>query len=53
LGWDEYWVWNPIMKEELIKFPKIDENKIYEVGSPQFEYYINSKEAKQGFNRIL
>ena len=46
-GLDEYWVWNPIMKEELIKFHNIDENKIFEVGSPQFDYYLNSKEANK------
>ena len=40
---DEYWVWNPIMKEELIKFHNINENKIFEVGSPQFDYYLNNK----------
>ena len=46
-GLDEYWVWNPIMKEELIKFHKVNEDKIYEVGSPQFDYYLNSKEANK------
>ena len=40
---DEYWVWNPIMKEELLKFHNITENKIFEVGSPQFDYYLNNK----------
>ena len=46
-GLDEYWVWNPIMKEELIKFHKINVDKIYEVGSPQFDYYLNNSEANK------
>lgn len=36
---DEYWVWNNIMREELNKFHKVRQEKIYEVGSPQFDYY--------------
>ena len=39
---DEYWVWNPIMREELIKFHNINDSKIFEIGSPQFDYYFNS-----------
>ena len=39
---DEYWVWNPIMREELIKFHNINDNKIFEIGSPQFDYYFNN-----------
>ena len=35
------------MKEELINFHKINENKIFEVGSPQFDYYLNNKEANK------
>ena len=31
------------MKEELIKFHNINENKIFEIGSPQFDYYLNNK----------
>ena len=46
-GLDEYWVWNPIMREELINFHKVNENKIYEVGSPQFDYYLNNKESNR------
>ena len=47
---DEYWVWNPVMREELTKFHKIKDNKIYEVGSPQFDYYFyNDEEVTQNF----
>ena len=40
---DEYWVWNPVMREELTKYHKIKDNKIFEVGSPQFDYYLNNE----------
>ena len=35
------------MREELINFHKVNENKIYEVGSPQFDYYLNNKESNR------
>ncbi|MAJ84364.1 MAG: hypothetical protein CBC30_04905 [Chloroflexi bacterium TMED70] len=40
---DEYWVWNPVMREELIKFHNINDSKIFEIGSPQFDYYLNNE----------
>ena len=42
-GLDEYWVWNPIMRTELEIFHKVSKNKIFEVGSPQFDYYFFNK----------
>ena len=42
---NEYWVWNPVMREELTKFHKINDEKIYEVGSPQFDYYFYNDET--------
>ncbi|MEC7881247.1 MAG: CDP-glycerol glycerophosphotransferase family protein [Chloroflexota bacterium] len=53
-GLDEYWVWNPIMRTELELLHKIPKNKIFEVGSPQFDYYffneINEKNLIDYFN---
>jgi hypothetical protein len=43
---DEYWVWNNIMRDELNKFHKIRQEKIYEVGSPQFDYYSFKKQIE-------
>ncbi|MBM02026.1 MAG: hypothetical protein CL762_04850 [Chloroflexi bacterium] len=40
---DEYWVWNPIMRKELEEFHGISKDKIFEVGSPQFDYYFFNK----------
>ncbi len=40
---DEYWVWNPVMREELTKLHKIKNNRIFEIGSPQFDYYLNNE----------
>jgi hypothetical protein len=48
---DEYWVWNNIMREELNKFHKIRQEKIYEVGSPQFDYY--SYKSKLEINNLI
>lgn len=44
---DEYWVWNPVMRQELIEFHNINEKKIYEIGSPQFDYYLYNHEENQ------
>ena len=32
------------MREELTKFHKITDEKIFEVGSPQFDYYFYNDE---------
>ena len=46
-GLDEYWVWNSIMRSEMEEFHKISKNIIFEIGSPQFDYYFFSKENEE------
>lgn len=43
---DEYWVWNKVMKEELKLLHGIPYKNIFEVGSPQFDYYSFKKEQE-------
>lgn len=42
--YDKYFVWSKIMKEQLcLLYPEINEKQIDIVGSPQFEFYDNTK----------
>lgn len=40
---DYYFVWGPVMRKDLKRhFPFFPDDKIVEVGSPQFDFHINS-----------
>jgi len=42
--YDNYFVWSKIMKDQLsLLYPEINEKQIDIVGSPQFEFYDNTK----------
>ncbi len=51
---DQYLVWSQLMQEELLlAYPEIDASQIHITGSPQFEFYLDSKNiiARDSFYR--
>lgn len=38
-GIDEYWVWNPIMEDEITRYHDVPKPRVRIVGAPQFDYY--------------